>query len=211
MYSGYYVTDELGKLLEKRIPDPHFKGRIFEKLLTDSNNICGGTLMVEKAKLIEVGLFDPELGGAENLDLRIRLSRLGNVYYCPEPLYYYQRHSESLTGDPEKMDSFHLKILEKHFGKEGSKNRRKWKLLRSRQLYFQGGDYLQRGDCKKSAVKFFQSILLHPQRPRAYVNLLRCFMGSSMNNWLISLKRNKLTPRQLGSICIYKKGDTHKK
>lgn len=190
VYSGYYTTNEHGDILETKLPDPQFEGDIYEKLWVLSNNISGGTLMVEKEKLLEVGLFDPDLGGAENLDLRIRLSQVGDVYYCPEPLYFYQKHSESLTSNSENMDNFQLKLLEKHFGKSGEKNRKLWKLIRSQQLYFLGGDLLQQGNCIKASVNFFQSILLQPRRPRAYANLLRCFMGANINKWLISLKQN---------------------
>lgn len=188
VYSGYYTTNKKGEILAINLPDPQLKGRIYDELWVIPNNICGGTLMVEKEKLLAVGLFDTDLGGGENLDLRIRLSQLGNVYYCSDPLYFYQRHSESLTSNFENMYSFQLKLLEKHFGKSGERNKKIFKILRSQQLYFLGGDLLRSGNCVKAATNFFQSILLYPQRPRAYVNLLRCCMGSQINNWFLSLK-----------------------
>lgn len=189
VYSGYCLIDEGGAMLEERYPLPEVCGNIEDKLWSMFTNISGGTLLVEKDKLIHVGLFDTNLGSCENHDLRIRLSGLGNVYYCKDILYYYRIHKDSLTASLENEDTFDVILLEKYFGKNGINNKKQWNLIRSRQLYFQGGNFLQRDDFKKAVVSFFNSILLNPKRPRAYINLLRCFMGTTINSWLVSLKR----------------------
>lgn len=188
VYSGYSLIDEMGNVFEERRPEPDFQGNIHDKLWLEANIISGGTLLVQREKLMRIGLFDIDLRGAENLDLRLRLSAHGDVYFAEDLLYFYRIHRESLTANLENMDKFNLVLLDKHFGPGGVINKKMWSMVRSNHLYYQGGLFLQKGECRKAAKDLFGSLLLKPTRPRAYINLLRCFLGGKFNRWLVSLK-----------------------
>jgi glycosyltransferase involved in cell wall biosynthesis len=188
IYTGYCLMDESGELLEERRPLPYIEGNIHDKIWANEDNISGGTLMVARERLMQAGLFDAELRGAENLDLRIRLSKLGNVYFCDDLLYFYRIHRQNLIASSDDMYLYHLLLLQKHFGANGEKNRKMWKSIRSRQLYMQGGELLQKTRYVEAAGALWQSILLNPRRPRAYINLMRCFLGKRVNQWLVGIK-----------------------
>lgn len=52
----------------------------------------------------KVGMYDPELEGAEDWDMWIRIIEQFQTVYVPEVLYYYRLHSESMTNKiPEKV------------------------------------------------------------------------------------------------------------
>src|ERR1044072_3956649 len=99
VYTGYEIIDADGRSLETVRPDPRFRGDIYEKLWTEDNRILGPTIMVTREILFRIGLFDHRLPVGENLDLRIKLARLGPVSFVDDTLYRYRRHQGSLSDD----------------------------------------------------------------------------------------------------------------
>ena len=97
-YSGYRLIDEAGRPIREVMPDPRFQGRIPDLLWLEDNEIVGATLMIRRDQLFKVGLFDQRLKGSENLDLRLKLARLGPVAFVNEVLYNYRKHDDSLDG-----------------------------------------------------------------------------------------------------------------
>jgi glycosyltransferase involved in cell wall biosynthesis len=114
-YSGYLLIDGAGRPVREVRPDPRFQGRIPDLLWLEDNEIVGATLMVRREELFEVGLFDERLKGSENLDLRLKLARLGPVAFVDEVLYKYRRHDDSLTSQGGLMSEQFLRLVESHF------------------------------------------------------------------------------------------------
>ncbi|MEI2779520.1 MAG: glycosyltransferase family A protein [Tetrasphaera sp.] len=55
------------------------------------------TLMVRRSAIVAVGGFDPRYSSAEDIDLALKLVRLGQVIPIDEPLVRYRRHSDNMT------------------------------------------------------------------------------------------------------------------
>jgi len=114
-YSGYLLIDEPGRTIREVKPDPRFRGRIQKLLWVEDNEILGATLMIGRDALFKVGLFDERLKGSENLDLRLKLARLGPVEFVDEALYKYRKHADCLTIQGQVMSAEFLKLVESHF------------------------------------------------------------------------------------------------
>lgn len=119
-YSGYLLIDEAGRPIREVKPDPRFRGRIQKLLWLQDNEIVGATLMIRREALFNVGLFDERLKGSENLDLRLKLARLGPVDFVDEALYKYRKHADSLTTQGQLMSAQFLKLVESHFDGPGA-------------------------------------------------------------------------------------------
>jgi len=55
------------------------------------------SFMYRRACMEEVGLYDPALKGAEDWDMWLRISEQFEMLHVPRTLYYYRRHSQTLT------------------------------------------------------------------------------------------------------------------
>lgn len=193
IYSGYTMIDNSGKIIRECMPDKKFQGRIYTKLWTHHNDICGGTLLVEKKKLLAAGFFDPELRGAENLDLRLRLAKTGNVFYNDTSLYFYRRHAQSLTDNKTMMRDYHAKLVEKHFIKTNSTG---WLFRWVQAKLFYNDGMMQFAEKKMITALglFLKSILWNPFYVRSYVQAFRCCLGKNVNEFLSRLKSGQIMP-----------------
>src|SRR5208337_534090 len=71
------------------------------------------------------GLFDTELGSAEDRDMWIRIAGNYPVANLKVPLWWYRIHSASMSFAAERMVRFERKVLAKAFAQQ-SLLRRKW-------------------------------------------------------------------------------------
>jgi glycosyltransferase involved in cell wall biosynthesis/SAM-dependent methyltransferase len=72
------------------------------------------TVLVRKAVLDRVGLFDAELGGHADWDLWLRISASGYpAYYIDEKLVYYRIHAASMSRNQEHMLDTRRRTLRK--------------------------------------------------------------------------------------------------
>ncbi len=182
-YTGYCLIDENDTIFEVCLPDPIFYGDIYEKLWKYPNNISGGTIIVEKNKLLSAGLFDPLLKGSENLDLRLRLSQLGHVFFLSDVLYFYRKHSDSLTSDHTGMHHYRTLLLHKHFGKQPVKTRL-YRIVQAKYLYEDGMLEFSEKKYLSASGFFIKSIACNPLSSKSYFQLARCCMGKSINRFL---------------------------
>jgi glycosyltransferase involved in cell wall biosynthesis len=188
VYSGYYVINERGEITQECLPDVNLSGLIHEKLWTIDNNISGGTILVPKNILIAAGCFDESLKGAENLDLRIRLSRLGEVYFVDKCLYYYRKHDSNLTSNHIAMNDVQLKLINKHFDNYAMNNSSLFNIVMSKYYYNIGVQMFGRMDLKNAMNYFYMSIRKNPMNYNCFVRLFRCFLGVRINNLLSKAK-----------------------
>lgn len=81
-----------------------------------SGNCCGACFLYSKEIANRVGEYDPNLFLAEDYDYWIRIHSVGKIIHINDNLYYYRRHSNSLTETKkEKINNQTYKALEKNF------------------------------------------------------------------------------------------------
>ena len=73
---------------------------------------CG--IMFRKNSFLDIGLYDEEFRGHEDLEFRIRFLAKYEIAQLKIPLYRYRRHENNMTNDKEHMDSFLENIKKKH-------------------------------------------------------------------------------------------------
>ena len=73
---------------------------------------CG--IMFRICQLIDVGLYDENFLAKEDEDLRIRFLQKYKIERVQLPLYRYRRHSNNLTNDKDKIDTYNQMLNKKH-------------------------------------------------------------------------------------------------
>ncbi len=189
IYSGYYIVNKDGDITTEVQPDKRMKGNILEKLWTVENSISGGTLLVPKEKLVAVGCFDEDLKGGENLDLRIKLSKLGDVYYVDKPLYYYRKHGDNLTSQLSTMDEAHLQLINKHFSQNNNYDELLFRRVMSEYYFNIGVNHFSNSNLHTAMPYFCKAIIKTPYKIKYYVRLLRCCLGVRVNSLISRLKQ----------------------
>lgn len=189
IYSGYFVINECGDIIRECMPESTMQGLIYEKLWTVDNNISGGTLLVPKCNMLAVDGFDENLRGAENLDLRIRLSKLGKVYFVDKSLYYYRRHDSNLTTNCSAMTDAQLMLINKHFNQSSSVNQSLHRHVVSKYYYGIGVNEFTKMNLKSAIPFFCRAIVKSPLNLEYYVRLSRCLLGVKINKFLSKMKQ----------------------
>jgi glycosyltransferase involved in cell wall biosynthesis len=200
VYTGYEVFDSLGRSLETIHPDPRFQGDIYEKLWTEDNRILGPTIMATRKLLDQVGLFDERLPAGENLDLRIKLARLGPVAFVDDTLYRYRKHPESLSADWPSGLKYLRRLIDHHFADPRTPREVE---LRRRAL---SRYYQQQANAHFATAEFMQALAWYGKswagsRKRGELLMmgLRCFLGRPGNAFLRRLRRRDAAARGIGA------------
>lgn len=107
------------------LSEPHFKPDFNYRLLLDINYICH-FVMVEAAALSRVGALDPELDGAQDHDLLLRLSETlepEQIHHVAEILYHWRKTASSTaaagTGAKPKAALAGAKAVAAHLARRG--------------------------------------------------------------------------------------------
>jgi glycosyltransferase involved in cell wall biosynthesis len=96
IYTGYVLLDAQGQPDTRPSPKlwiPH-RGAIFEQLLRLEAALATAAVLVERALLLEVGVFDEEILMFEHYDLWLRLARRSDVELLDEPLTGIRSHDQ---------------------------------------------------------------------------------------------------------------------
>jgi glycosyltransferase involved in cell wall biosynthesis len=98
VYSGYDHIDERGCFAGEGLVLPKLRGSVHKKLLFGGNLISGScsSVLVRRAALETVGLFDEKLRFAEDWDLWLRLARIGEFDFLADTLASIRLHKDSL-------------------------------------------------------------------------------------------------------------------
>lgn len=117
--------------------------------LIERNQVFLGSAIMRRSAFDAVGGFDPELSGAADYEITLRLAHRGDFAYVDEPLAHYLRHDNAMSADLDRMDiEFALamtKLLEKCptlKDAESARVRKRRGLL----LYFLGYNSYHRGN-----------------------------------------------------------------
>lgn len=189
-YSGYLLIDEAGRPTREVRPDPRFQGRIQDLLWLEDNEIVGATLMIRRDALFEAGLFDERLKGSENLDLRLKLARLGPVAFVDEPLYSYRRHEDSLTSQDGLMSEQFLKLVEAHFNRADAAERSPALRARVMARHWQreGERAFSRMDLGVALRLYLRALPRSRRKLDLLVKIARCVVGRRANQAWAHLK-----------------------
>jgi glycosyltransferase involved in cell wall biosynthesis len=190
VYTGYEIIDSGGRSLDTVRPDPRFQGDIYEKLWTEDNRILGPTMMAARSMLDRAGLFDERLRHAENLDLRLKLARLGPVGFVDEILYRYRRHPESLSADWSGALERTRRLIDYHLA--DPKTPREIALRRTALSRY----YQREADARFARAEFVQALGWYRRswvgsrrKGQILLKSLRCLLGRPGNALLRGLRR----------------------
>jgi glycosyltransferase involved in cell wall biosynthesis len=86
----------------------------FERLVTRECTVHICVSVCRREALVRAGLFDPEFRGTEDIDMWMRIARLGGrIVYQRRVLGCYRRHAGSLSSDRVSMVEGFLAVLAK--------------------------------------------------------------------------------------------------
>ncbi len=209
VYSGYLLIDEAGRPIREIMPDPRFQGHIQELLWIEDNDILGPTLMIGREPLIKVGLFDERLQGAENVDLRLKLARLGPVAFVNEVLYKYRKHDDSLTKQGLLMSQQFLKLVESHFDSVDGAERSS--ILRAQVMsrYWQREGDRAFGEMDLAVARrlYLRALPKSRRKVDLLLKIARCAAGRRANQALKRLKRRTAaSPDRTRQVVIVEEG-----
>jgi glycosyltransferase involved in cell wall biosynthesis/SAM-dependent methyltransferase len=109
-------------------PDPHLD-------FLEGNAIgMHATVLYDRAKLLEIGGFDPELPRCEDYDVYLRMSRRFGVGHHPDAVAFYRMHGENMSRDSLSMLRWaeHVHRLARERGLASREERRAWRRGRRR-------------------------------------------------------------------------------
>lgn len=113
VFSDTFAVDNQDKVLGKSSesnPQPKVK---VSWTLFEQNFIPVVTVVLRRACLDEVGLFDESLTACEDYDLWLRIIEKWSVYYLDEALTYYRQGEGSMQRNEERMWLNWLRVKEK--------------------------------------------------------------------------------------------------
>jgi glycosyltransferase involved in cell wall biosynthesis/exopolysaccharide biosynthesis predicted pyruvyltransferase EpsI len=94
-----------------------------------------GQALLRKSVLIRVGGFDGSIWGADDLDLWIRLSQLGEIRRYPRPCLLYRQHASNASMDFRRMGINTLKVISRHIDSSTGQSQRRHRIHAYRFLF----------------------------------------------------------------------------
>lgn len=143
------------------------------------NRFQTSTVIARRAQLDELGGFRSELDGAEDWDMWLRLSRLGEVMLVDESLVYYRDVASGYSKNLTRLMNAMHKMMERETS-EGSVNPRllkkiwAWHYLR----FFVGFLLIKDFKGARGSIKSAVRSGLGPQLPSSAWNYLVPFLGA---------------------------------
>ncbi len=158
-----------------------YVGHCYEALVCD-NRILTSSVVVRRACLDKVGLFDEHLAVGEDWDLWIRISRYFEVGYEPTPLVLYRLHEDSLSTDSLRMRKTDLVVIKAALERDPELStglgaaRLKERLFRLNSEL--GYVSFERKEYHASSVYFKDAIIHRRTRSAVFYYLVSLFPGS---------------------------------
>lgn len=170
VYTGYVTVDRTSGCVRGQMI-PTQRGNLHNKLL--ESNPIGGTssMLIKRACLEKVGLFDETLPSFQDRDLWIRISREFNFGYVQDPLLNYFDHPKKVWTNLDAL----MQGLEMMLKKYGSSPAFK-KQCSSRYLGF-GVRLCDTGQIAKGRRALLKSIVLCPYRIKPYLYFFLALFG----------------------------------
>ncbi|MGH7843961.1 MAG: glycosyltransferase family 2 protein [Candidatus Binatia bacterium] len=170
VYTGYLVVDRTtGKLCARMVPTR--RGNLYPKLL--ESNPIGGTssVLLKKACLEKVGLFDESLPSFQDRDLWIRISREFHFECVPEPLLDYFVHPKKVWTNLDALTQG-LEIMLKKYGRSAAFRKRCSGYYLSFGVKFCAANQIEKG--RKALLR---AVALYPYSIQPYVYFSLTLLG----------------------------------
>lgn len=120
------------------------------------------TVMVKRAVMSSIGLFDESLHGTEDWDLWLRIAETYDIVGIHEPLAFYREHASGISKNKQSHFQNELKVLDKHvLNRSGISNEfRRLSLwsLQSRKIHY----YFHEKAYSKAFMSYYKMILVMP-------------------------------------------------
>ena len=92
VYAGRRVVDEQGQLLF--VITPKIQGKIYTELLQSNCVGVTSSVAIRKEVFQAVGGFDPQMPGRQDYDLWVRIARITDISFDPNPTVNWTVHSQ---------------------------------------------------------------------------------------------------------------------
>jgi glycosyltransferase involved in cell wall biosynthesis len=190
VYGGVELINEDGETTGFDACDPAIQGEIYPQLLV-KNRMTGGSVMVLRAALDRVGVFDPEFSAAENWDLWLRICKVYQARLVNKPVVKYRLHQNNMSKDMMLMQDAKRQIMAKHCDKHSSdKLVARYSRLAEADLYYKLGVYsFSREQFGEAIRNFSRVVIISPFYEDTPVRLLRSLLGSQGNRMLRKFKK----------------------
>jgi glycosyltransferase involved in cell wall biosynthesis len=114
VYTWTQLIDSTGKLLKFSVTHEE-EGYIWEKIVIQDVVGSGSCAMVRASCFEEVGLFDRDVGIADDFDMWIRIAAAYEFAVVKECLVLYRQHQNNASKNRQKVIQTHAQIIEKSF------------------------------------------------------------------------------------------------
>ncbi len=176
IHSDTLRIDEKGDFLPKPRRNVRLSsGNIFNSLMLRKVHISCPTVLLRRAALDKVGLFDenPQCRGVEDRDLWLRITKEYKVFFIDKILAHYRIRKNSISRDPEKMAVSKIYVINKFYPENGVsffRNRAIAQVCRE-----SADDLLIRGEFVLARAYYRKAVALWPFLFWCWVNLAKTF------------------------------------
>lgn len=113
-YSWTTYIDEQGKILSSGEP-AFYQGNVHRDLLIKNIIVNGSNVLLKREVVERVGGFDPNISACEDWEYWLRIAPYFEFVVVPKPQIFYRLSSTTLSSKIDKMEKYHLSVLEKAF------------------------------------------------------------------------------------------------
>lgn len=115
-FASWQYMDTNGELLPQAVVLAPEAARTLPEELTWRNALVPSAALVRRQAVEACRGFDPELGRAEDWDLWLRLSNVGDFEVVPCVMVWYRTHADNRTDKIEEEEHGVIHMHEHHFG-----------------------------------------------------------------------------------------------
>ena len=171
IYSGFYRADvSTTRVVNRFIPEK--RGYVFAAMCQQNWIGTCSTVLIRRACLEKIGLFDEGLAASADYDMWLRISKEFEVEYITEPLVFYSLHENRISTNHQSKVRGLEALLKKHaahFVGDAKSYSSRYSNL--------GVIYCFSGNTRKGRGALLRAISLYPFEIRHYYNLCLSFLG----------------------------------
>jgi glycosyltransferase involved in cell wall biosynthesis len=173
-YSNRLMIDKItGKTFSDDPGAETLKGNLLSQLMI-KNPIHTSTLVIRKACLDKIGVFDETMRYSEDKDLFIRLSMHWDVEYVDEPLTKAYYHGNSHLSHNLEGQTHGREIILHRYQHLLKKNRRSW----GKHYVCLGAQYCQLNRMRRGRKNILKGIVIYPFNKLAFFHFFSSLLGS---------------------------------
>ena len=120
-------------------PEPPNQTLRFEDFFERNPIGTPGQVLIRRSTLVELGGFDERFWGADDLDLWLRLSKLGEIRFSQKLALHYRVHSGNASKDRLMMMRNAERVLQKHLTADNTLEHRMLSQKANRYLFRSAG------------------------------------------------------------------------